>query len=257
MSDSEQIRPVVVLSPLQRSGTTLVQRLLCSAPNALIYGDNVGQEIEFFAKYAQARQAMLGFQQSQFSPVREAVLRGDVSDFITPLAPTMKTHVSGFGAAARAWLKGCQEEAAESGRDVWGWKLAGADASTLSFLVEWFPEARWIWIERDLIDCLRSAKAVEMFCGAAEAAVFAQRAAASREVFSNLQLNHVLRLDYGAMTADPESMLRLIENFTGAVGMDVTVFERRVNQLGCATRILPVNLTDEEMAAIIPFSTAA
>lgn len=38
--------PVIVVSPALRAGTTLVQRLLSSAPNTLIHGDLVGQDVE-------------------------------------------------------------------------------------------------------------------------------------------------------------------------------------------------------------------
>ena len=44
--------PVIIASLVPRAGTTLVQRLLCSAPDALIYGDTVGQQVEFLARHA-------------------------------------------------------------------------------------------------------------------------------------------------------------------------------------------------------------
>ena len=50
--------PVIVVSPALRAGTTLVQRLLCSAPNTLIHGDLVGQDVGFFAKYSSSKEQM-------------------------------------------------------------------------------------------------------------------------------------------------------------------------------------------------------
>jgi hypothetical protein len=38
------LAPVIVASP--------VPRLLCSAPDALVYGDSVGQQMEFRARHA-------------------------------------------------------------------------------------------------------------------------------------------------------------------------------------------------------------
>ena len=40
--------PLVITSPVIRSGTTLLQRLLCSSPSALIYGELCAQDLEFF-----------------------------------------------------------------------------------------------------------------------------------------------------------------------------------------------------------------
>ncbi len=257
MTDFLEISPVIVLSPLQRSGTTLIQRLLCSASNTLIYGDTVGQEVEFFAKYAMARSQMVGFQQSQIAPIRQAVLRGDVSDFITPLAPTMETYLAGFRAAAHAWLEGCHREAVEVDRPVWGWKLAGADAMALPILAEWFPQARWIWIERDINDCLRSAKAAAMFATAEQAGMMARHAEHSRQVFSSLRLQHLLSLNFAAMTTDPTDTVSRLEKFTGAHGVHPAVFDHRVNDLGNPNWIPPAELSTEETAAINLHSTAA
>ncbi|MES2469177.1 MAG: hypothetical protein V4675_17855 [Verrucomicrobiota bacterium] len=50
--------PVIVVSPALRAATTLVQRLLCSAPNTLIHGDLVDQDVGFFAKYSSSKEQM-------------------------------------------------------------------------------------------------------------------------------------------------------------------------------------------------------
>lgn len=39
---------IIITLPTIRSGTTLPQRLLCSATNALIYGATCAQDLEFF-----------------------------------------------------------------------------------------------------------------------------------------------------------------------------------------------------------------
>lgn len=242
-------RPVIVVSPAVRAGTTLVQRLLCSARNTLIYGDVVGQEMEFFAKYQTVKDQMLSFQEGNFAPVRAAVLAGETGDFITPLVPTRACYVNGLREAALAWLRGCAEEAAAAGRPVWGWKLAGADGAALRTLADWLPEARWIWVERNLTDCFRSAKAGGMMSGAAQAAVLAQGAAAARSAFASIR-DRALVLDYTAMTDDPAATVRRLEAHTGAEGISPDVFKVRVNSTGRQGCIPPGTLTPEEEAAL-------
>ncbi len=252
---SSPAKPVIVVSPAVRAGTTLVQRLLCSAPNTLVYGDTVGQEMEFFAKYATVKEQMLGFQEPNITPVRTAVLAGDTSDFITPLCPTVERFVDGFRQAALAWLAGCEDEAAAAGRSVWGWKLAGADALALPKLAFWLPEARWIWVERPLADCFRSAKAAGMMQGPADAAHFARCAAAARSAFAPLSAK-ALVLDYATMTSDPAGTLRRLEEHTGARGIDPGVFSVRVNMTGAKSCLPPAALTSEEEAALATTSPA-
>ncbi len=239
--------PVIVMSPAVRAGTTLVQRLLCSAPNTLIYGDTAGQEVEFFARYAAIKTQVLYSQQQMTAPVRSAVLAGDVSDFITPLAPALSAHIEGLRDAAMAWLRACEKDAQSAARPVWGWKLAGADAVALASLAQWFPEARWVWVTRDLADCYRSAKAAGMVHSAADAVNFRRSAEAALTAFTPLE-SRALHLNYEAMVSDPEGTVRLLETHTGAAGIDAAVFAKRVNQTGSVVCVPPADLSPEESA---------
>jgi hypothetical protein len=243
-------QPVIVVSPCLRAGTTLVQRLLCSAPNALVYGDGVGQEMEFFARYAAVKEQMLGFQAGTSLPVRTAVLSGNTDDFITTLAPPVAHHVEGLRRAALTWLQVCAEDAARAGRSVWGWKMAGADPVALPRLAHWLPEAKWVWIERDLRDCFRSAKAAGMAVGAEEAEVFARHAAASRAAFAPL-VPCALVLSYEEMLTDRDRAVSLLESHTGARGIQRAVFEVKVNTPGVRQIIPPAELTGAEEAALV------
>lgn len=241
--------PVIVISPAVRAGTTLVQRLLCSAPNTLIYGDLVGQEMEFFAKYSNSKEQMMRLQAGQIAPVRTAVLAGRTDDFITPLAPTLACYTNSLHDAALTWLGGCAAEAASAGRPVWGWKLAGADALALPRLAAWLPEARWVWVERNLADCFRSAKAAGLMIGATDAAVFARHSVSSRAAFSPF-LEQALVIDYATMTADPAGTVKRLEEHTGARGISEKAFRVRVNRTGSADWLPPADLTPEEEAAL-------
>jgi hypothetical protein len=240
--------PVVIFSPIVRSGSTLLQRLLCSAPNTLIYGDSVGQEVEFFAHYGTTRELMLRSQQSTIDPVRTLVLQGNVSEFITPLSPSLAGNLRGFQAAAETWIDVCRREALEAGRSIWGWKMAGAEPSSLARIAQWYPDAKFIWIERDLAACLSSAKAANMLEGEDQARALVNKAQACRQAFSNLSVNK-LHLDYEAVLKSPEETVLQLEKFTGAKGIDLKVFDERINQFGNASYISPTPLSREEEAA--------
>lgn len=248
--------PVIVVSPTVRAGTTLVQRLLCSAPNTLIYGDTTGQEVEFFARYAAVRGHMLGFQQHLIAPVRQAVLAGDVSDFITPLSPALDAHKNGLRDAALTWLAACEQDAKLAGRTIWGWKQAGPDAMALSMLAAWLPEARWILVMRDLADCFRSAKAARMVQSAADAVQFRQGAEAVQAALVPLA-EKALRIEYTEMVADPAGTIERLESFTGARGIQAGVFMTKVNQTGSTDYIPPAILTDEEAAVFADDASGA
>ncbi len=239
--------PIIIVSPALRAGTTLVQRLLCSTANTLVYGDAVGQEMEFFAKYAAVKAQVLPFHDATSMGLKAAVLAGDTTDFIAQLSVSAEQHLEGLRAAAFAWLQVCADEAVAAGRPVWGWKTAGTDPAALSMLAQWFPQARWIWVQRDVADCYRSAKAAGMVLGAADATRFVQQAKAAVAAFAPLA-SHALRLDYLPMLADPAGTVQRLEAWTGAVGIDPNVFSVRVNEPGQAVCTPPANLDAEETA---------
>ncbi|MGJ8671619.1 sulfotransferase [Rubritalea sp.] len=242
--------PIIILSPMLRSGTTLLQRLLCSAPNTLIYGDTVGQEVEFFTNYASMREQMLKAQQGAIEPVRSAVLKGDVSNFITTLSPSLEGSIKGFQAACLASLDVCRTEALDAGREVWGWKIAGAEPSSLARISQWYPKAKFVWVERNLPDCLSSAKAAGMLQGEAEARNFVDRAKACHQAFKQLSADKLI-LDYQSILEDQENTITHLESFTGAKGIDPTVFSERINQFGNSSYITPSPLTEEEAATTL------
>ncbi|MDB6071448.1 MAG: hypothetical protein JWL81_2619 [Verrucomicrobiales bacterium] len=244
------MNPIIIISPLARAGTTLVQRLLCSSPGALIFGDAVGQEMEFFAKYAQLKAAMFAPHAGMVGGLMSAVMAGDTAHFLSPLSPLAAAGGRAWEGAAKAWLKVCQEEAVAAGRPVWGWKLAGADPLSLPVLSDWFPQAKWIWVERDPADCLRSAKAAGMISGAPQVAHFAGQAAALVRAFTAMA-GRALVIRHEDLVAHGVSVLRRLEDFTGAADLDASVLNVRINQSGTREVLAPENLSDDETEAML------
>lgn len=248
--------PVIIVSPALRAGTTMVQRLLCSAPNTLIYGDTTGQELDFFAKYAFSRQQMMLNHESLAGPQREAVRAGRTDDFITALTPSPTMQHRQWQDATLAWLRGCADEAAALGRPVWGWKLAGVDGFAFSMLAAWIPDARWIRVQRNVEDCFRSAKAAHLTEGAEGARQFLMQAEHSNRMWHAAGIKHRLELDYMTMLADPAGTIRQLETFTGAAGIDPGVFSRKINDIGARWNP-PAALTPEETAIFNPAIAAS
>ena len=198
------------------------------------------------------REQMLKSQQAAIEPVRSSVLSGNVSNFITTLSPSLKGSLKGFQAACLASLEVCRTEALDAGREVWGWKIAGAEPNSLARLSQWYPEAKFIWVERNVEDCLSSAKAAGMLQGEAEARNFVEKAKACNQAFKQLTANKLI-LDYQSITEDQEKTIVHLESFTGAKGIDPTVFSERINQFGNASYITPSPLTLEEAACTLSY----
>src|SRR5512146_2319187 len=101
--------PVIITSPLQRSGTTLLQRLLCSAPNALIYGERPAQELEFFLSIHAIKVQENLFYRDINQRKLERVLSADVNDWILDVTPDSDGYLFALQKAAFSGVAYCRD----------------------------------------------------------------------------------------------------------------------------------------------------
>src|SRR5260370_35678049 len=84
--------PLVITAPTIRSGTTLLQRLLCSSSRALIYGELCAQDLEFFLNFYTFKSQQYNRRHEEVSTTLRNVLARDVNDWI----PTLMPEISGY-----------------------------------------------------------------------------------------------------------------------------------------------------------------
>ena len=89
--------PLIVTAPAIRSGTTLVQRLLCSSPNTLIYGEAVGGDLVFFLNLHATRALVVGADAPTQSRLLDEVLAGNVDNWVADLLPDPAGYVRALG----------------------------------------------------------------------------------------------------------------------------------------------------------------
>jgi hypothetical protein len=224
--------PLIVTSPLQRSGTTLLQRLLCSAPNTLIYGERAAQELEFFLsihaykvqEYAARRQAN--------TRALAGVLQGQVNDWILELTPDTDGYLQALQEAAFAGIAYCRAFALAQGRPVWGFKYPAWDPGVLKMLRRLMPRARLLFIVRNLLPALRSAKAQHMLDTEAELRRLCQAWQAGMSYIAELGDDPgVLAVRYEDLIARPDEVLQAIAAFSHAERLDRSVLDQRINVL--------------------------
>src|SRR2546428_5771682 len=84
--------PLVITAPTIRSGTTLLQRLLCSSHRALIYGELCAQDLEIFLNLYAFKSQQYNSRREEAAVALEQVLAGDVNNWIPGLMP----EISGY-----------------------------------------------------------------------------------------------------------------------------------------------------------------
>jgi hypothetical protein len=252
-----ELDPIIITSPTIRSGTTLLQRLLCSATNALIYGETCAQDLEFFLTLYPSKAMMYNIGKHAYAASLDKVQGGDVNDWLLDLMPDIDGYLAQLGRCSFALLDYCRDYAVTAGRPIWGLKAPGFRPHTIALIRQAMPRSRFIYIHRDVVDCLRSAKAKQAVCSEQEVKEFCNLWADNlRYALSLSQESSIFLLNYAEFMAEPGASLQRIAAFSGAQGMKPEVLGRKINArpsdagASASGYIEPATLTDAEMQIV-------
>ena len=244
---ASELEPLFVTAPITRCGTTLLQRLICSAPNALLFGESVAGDIDTAMILCYARALMYDASRIAVEVKLDAVLSGDVNRWLLDLTPDIAEYLRALRGQYESPLIGARNSAAKHGRTIWGVKYPRWPAATIELLRSMIPRSRWIYIHRDVLACLRSAKGRGDLIRPGDEVLFAQEWTANLNFALTLPRDErLLFLDYDDLARDPEAFLRAIEEFSGAKPIDRNVLAHRVND--SEGYLPPVELTEQEIA---------
>jgi len=251
----QSLSPVLIASPVHRSGTTLLQRLLCSSPDALIFGETLANDMNFFASMLQNKQMLMGGGNNRRAVQLEQVLKGDVNDWIPDIMPDKDWVMANFESSMYNYLHGFVQLAHEKGRQFWGSKLPGWQTPLLANLFRYMPQGKLLYIIRGLEACVRSAKLIGYCQSPLEVEQFAQFWQSNQQSLPfSIPKPQRLIISYEHLCTQPESIIAQIEAFTGIKGVDTTVLQHRINNYN-RTRETPPELTKDELATIEKFQS--
>lgn len=249
-------KPIIISSPTVRAGTTLLQRLLCSAPDTLIYGEPCGTEMQIFLNFYLSKALFYAHGQGMRDDILHQVLKGEVNDWITDLMPDMTAYHRELGLACFSMFRFYRDYAVKQGRPAWGFKVAGWGWQQIAPFKQVMPGAKVIYIVRDLIGCLKSARAVDMVSGIEDVHQMAVLWKHNLEsLLAQGENPDVLLLEYHDLLDNPGPVLEVLAGFTGSDRIDASVLTRRINtRVGQDERspgndgfITPAELSEEEI----------
>jgi hypothetical protein len=227
---SADLDPLIITAPVIRSGTTLLQRLLCSSRQALIYGEMCAQDLEFFLNLYTFKAQAYNYHRPTLALGLQQVLAGDVNDWIPDLMPDVDEYLAAMSRSAFAGIIYCRDYAAQAGRPVWGFKHPGWKPPMIRLLRAAMPRSCFIFIYRDVVECLKSAKAQQVINSHQEAHEFCQAWVEGVEYLLNLGDDPaVLVLRYEELVSEPETALVRIAEFSGVDDMNPAVLQRKIN----------------------------
>ena len=86
--------PILITAPLHRSGTTLVQGLLCSSNTSLIYGETSASELQTMIDLYPFKLSNIRFAGINRERKLEEVLMGNTNNWLPDLMPSFKKWLS-------------------------------------------------------------------------------------------------------------------------------------------------------------------
>ena len=225
--------PLLILAAGQRCGSTLLQRLLSSHPDVLIWGEHAGQ----LRPVLDAGDRLRAWSAGDGRHGRIGYAHSGHQSFMANLTPEAE-HID---QAVRAFVETLfAEPAREIGRPVWGFKEVRYGLAEAIALRALFPGCRVVHIVRDPRSILRSLDVWERAEGpwrrAATTVAIADWTRVGRSFWSASEELPcwVLRLRYEDLIAEPAQWCARIGEHCGleAKLFDPGVFDKRIHGIG-------------------------
>lgn len=260
-----EVGPVFIFASGQRCGSTLLQRLLCSHPQIIIWGEHDGTLNKILPGFERLLQW-----KEMFDHQFQLYLNEGYNNFIPNMNPPCKHIIY----AREQFIRNIwQRPAQEMGKSIWGFKevLYGADIALA--LREIFPNAKIIHLTRNIFECFISLRHEEQISPADQPHVPLQqvwtRERTVEFIDAWVKVNHslittpgltgdwVFRLKYETLVKDKIDTTTALAEWLGLdiKDFDMDVFNHKLytdRHKGIDPRppIKRSQLTDEEIALV-------
>jgi Sulfotransferase family len=225
-----KLNPILLTSPTIRCGTTMLQRLLCSSSNSLIYGEEIAKDLELQLQVYASRKLVYTHSKARFSKAIARVLQGDTNSWIPDLMPDIDGYLEALAAGSFAALKFCQQQASLHGREIWGFKYPGWPPHLIRMLFDVVPKTRIIYIYRDLSACVRSAKAWGEIRTESDTQQFCAQWTNHLNFMVQWRLSQpVILLAYETLLSEPEASIKRLCDFVSLRDLQLDALQHKIN----------------------------
>ncbi|SCA63047.1 hypothetical protein SCG7109_AH_00220 [Chlamydiales bacterium SCGC AG-110-M15] len=252
-----EMSPTFIIAPSTRNGTTLVQRLINSSREMLIFGEDsmIMKGIPYILDAVRGR---VEDREDRVLEIQEQ-FKSETRDF---WSNNLLPQGAGIWKASLNWaletFSYCQEQAEGLGAKRWGCKYPLDHYRVAEEYFSVLPAAKFIFIYRDFYDVARSAKARTWLKSERDLEAMAFRWKQNMLWALNLKRDNFYLLKYENLIENSEEEIRKLQEFLALEGIDKAIMEKKINTFqgspeeGCSPTgyIEPCDLSDKEMAII-------
>jgi hypothetical protein len=249
--------PTIITAPTARNGITLIQRLLNSTRQAMVFGENI-HFFDWLPRIAMQSYLAHARLQDEFEQSREKFLHETTEYWSSNLFPDSGNCTAIAFEAFYKYATNYQQTAHHCGFRHWGMKNPMPEPDTIRTLSQLLRPARFVFMYRNPFDVVASAKARRFVTNTQQAAAYARQWRQHLQAIHDQPPTHLLMMQYESLVSDPEPLLQELETFTGLTGIDRSVLDRKINTFAASdtegqspsSYIPPQALTDAERGAI-------
>ena len=224
----QNLQPVFITAPTARNGVTLVQRLLNSSKQIIVYGENT-DFMSVLPKLVHSTVKVHTDQSEIFAHARKQFFEQTTEGWTSNLWPDpqifMVLAFEAFNKAAAAY----QQSSEQYGYQRWGIKNPSDQPQMIKRLKILMPNAKFVFIYRHLLDVVRSAKSRAFIKDDAGLAKYATQWKDILTAVVNAKHSNVWILPYEKLIESPDAMIDQLQQFTGINNIDATVMQRKFN----------------------------
>lgn len=257
------MEPVFVTAPTGRNGITLLQRLLNSSKQIIVYGENnylvngLPRQLLQFIQMLNSKE--------EFDDALDVFLNDNLDGWTSNLWPDVTGYVSTAIENAYQFYDYYSNFSKENNFYQWGIKNPMDNPDMIHNLRILFKRARFIFIYRNIFDVVRSAKARRFITGSSDLEMLAERWQYNLLPILKKEIKGVLCIKYEDLVQNPEPEIKKIELFAQVSGIDRTILNRKINTFKGDTKdghspsnyIKPEEITPHEIEIICKKASGA
>ena len=223
-------QPILIVAPMPRCGSTLLQRLINSSRRAVIYGENFFL-LDRLPDMLADQHDHATWKQRHSDALMGQLLSGQADIDGTSLFPDYRAYLAAIRQSFYHIIRHYDATSGRLGFERWGIKHQLRSVPGFRFLTHLLPGARYVFIYRDVLPVARSMKARWPAEYAGEAKMHQLGAAwcsGMRQILDRGGID-ALVLRYEDFIADPAPALAALETFLGVDGIDPKVMLTKIN----------------------------